>query len=72
MKTSNNLQSTYALLVRSEQEESSLPETFVYLLLILCAVLTMWHSAHQRFQVPAIGLVQSASVVDTNSQVRRI
>jgi hypothetical protein len=72
MKTSNNLKSTYALLVRSEQEEGSLPETFVYLLLILCTVFTMWHSAHQRFQLPAIGLMQSASVVDTTSQDRRI
>ena len=73
MKTSTNSNSTYALLVRSEQEESSLPETFVYLLLILCTAFTMWYSAQQRFQLPPIGLVQSGSVSDTTaSQVRRI
>lgn len=72
MKTSNNSKSTYALLVRSEQEESSLPETFVYLLLILCTVFTMWHSAHQRFQLPAIALVQSAPAVATTPQDGRI
>jgi hypothetical protein len=72
MKTKNHAESTYALLVRSEQEESSLPETFVYLLLILCTAFTMWSSAHQRFQLPAIALMQSASVADTTSQVRGI
>lgn len=74
MKTTTNSQheeSTYALLIRSEAEESSMPETAVYLLLILTMAFSVWLSAQQRFVVPRIGVVQSAPIVqavnDSNS-----
>lgn len=54
-------ESTYALLVRSEKEERSVPEAAVYLLLILSTVLSVWQLALQPFTVPANG-IQSAPI----------
>ncbi|MEO5720700.1 MAG: hypothetical protein ABIR71_04420 [Chthoniobacterales bacterium] len=56
-------ESTYALLMRSQEEERSLPETAVYLLLILTMAFSVWQTAQQRFQLPSIGLLQGASIV---------
>ena len=73
MKTMNPIQheeSTYALLVRSEAEERSLPETGVYLLLILSIAFSVWQSAQQPFQLPNVGLLQGtpiAQVAETPS-----
>ena len=57
MKTMNPTQheeSAYAMLVRSEKEERSLPETGVYLLLILCTAFAVWQSAQQPFKLPNV------------------
>jgi len=64
MKTKNyqHEESTYALLVRSAEEERSLPETAVYLLLVLCTVFSIWQSAQQPFKLPSIGLLQMSPV----------
>ena len=56
-------ESTYARLVRSQGEERSLPETGIYLLLILTMAFSVWQSAQQRFQLPTIGLLRGAPVV---------
>jgi hypothetical protein len=56
MKTNNSLnpvrKSTYALLVRSEEKERGLFETFVYGLLVLSAVIGIWQFAHLRIPSP--------------------
>ncbi len=56
MKTNKSLdtaqKSTYALLVRSEEKERGLFETFVYSLLVLSAVVGIWQFAHQRVASP--------------------
>ena len=44
--------STYALLVRSEEKERGLFETFIYSLLILSAVIGIWQFAHLRIPSP--------------------
>ncbi len=56
-------ESTYALLVRSQEEERSLPETGVYLLLILTMAFAVGQMAQQRFQLPSIGLLQGTPIV---------
>jgi hypothetical protein len=61
-------ESTYALLVRSEQEERSLPESGVYLLLIICTAFAVWQSAQQPFRLPNIGLLQNAPIAQVVSQ----
>jgi len=45
-------ESTYAMLVRSEERERSVSETIVYGLLILSTVLTVWQAAQMPVTVP--------------------
>ena len=56
MKTNKTLnparKSTYALLVKSEEKERSLFETFIYGLLVLSAVVGIWQFAHIRVATP--------------------
>jgi hypothetical protein len=56
MKTNqptNEIQeSTYALLVRSEEADRSLLETVVYVLVILSAVAAIWQFVQQPINLP--------------------
>ena len=55
MKTNqsrNQVKSTYALLVQSEEKERGLFETIVYSLLVLSAVIGIWQFAHLRVPSP--------------------
>lgn len=56
MKTNKSLnaarKSTYALLVRSEENDRGLFETFVYGMLVLSAVIGIWQFAHLRVASP--------------------
>jgi hypothetical protein len=47
-----NFESTYALLVRSEEKSRSLLETVAYAILILSAVFSIWQFAHQSVAFP--------------------
>lgn len=64
MKTNqpeNRIQeSTYALLVRSEEKDRSLFETIVYSLLILSAVAAIWQFAHQPINLSTSRTVSPA------------
>lgn len=65
MKTTTSTpheESTYALLMRSQEEERSLPETAVYLLLILTMAFSVWQSVQQPFRLPHIGLLQDEPI----------
>ena len=65
MKTNQSLnsarKSTYALLVRSEEKERGLFETFVYGLLVLSAVIGIWQFAHLRIPSPFANTEHSTS-----------
>ena len=52
MMNSPTFESTYAMLVRSEEKERSLSETAVFVLLILSMVLSVWQAAHMRVTIP--------------------
>ncbi len=45
-------ESTYALILRSEERERTVSETLAYALLILSAVFAVWQIAQQPFTVP--------------------
>jgi hypothetical protein len=45
--SAEGFESTYALVVRSEEKERNLFEGAVYLVLILSAVFSIWQAAHQ-------------------------
>jgi hypothetical protein len=48
----NKFESTYALLVRSEEKSRSQLEMVVYVLLVLSAVFSIWQFAHQSVILP--------------------
>jgi hypothetical protein len=58
-------ESTYALLVRSEEKERNLSETAIYMLLILGAVFSVWQVAQQPVNLPVNGLSKTAPIVQT-------
>lgn len=66
MKTTKSLnqvqESTYTLLVRSEEKKDSLFETIVYSLLILSSVAAIWQFAVQPVRVPSGGISEKAAL----------
>ena len=67
MKNTNlkTADSTYAVLVRSEQEERSAVETAVYLLFIVSAVFSIWQVARQPITLPVDAATQRAAIAQT-------
>jgi hypothetical protein len=61
-QTSNNNQfeSTYALLVRSEEKGRGVLEAVLYIAFILSAVVLIWEFAHSSVGIPSAGLEQGA------------
>ena len=58
-------ESTYALLVQSEEKERNLSETVIYMLLILGAVFSVWQVAQQPVNLPVNRVLQIAPIVQT-------
>ncbi len=56
---------TYAVLVRSEQEERSVAESAVYLLFILSAVFSIWQVARQPITLPVDTATQRATIAQS-------
>lgn len=54
-------ESTYALLVRSEEKERSLFETVAYSLLILSAVAAIWQFVQQPINLPLATMPRTVS-----------
>ena len=52
--SAEGFESTYALLVRSEEKERGLFEGVAYLIFILSAVFSIWHVAQQPIELPAV------------------
>jgi len=69
--SAEGFESTYALLVRSEDKERGNFEGAVYLVFILSAIFSIWQVAHQPIVVPTSIAVQTASIAqsaDTNQR----
>jgi hypothetical protein len=54
----NQFESTYALLVRSEEKGRGVLETVLYVAFILSAVLLIWEFAQSSVSIPAAGSEQ--------------
>lgn len=67
--TVEEFESTYAMLVRSEEKERSISETLVYGLMILSTVASIWQVALQPITVPT-SLDRSASSAQTANAAR--
>ena len=61
-----HLETTYSLLVRSEEKNRSILEIVVYTLFMLSAVFSIWQFANQPIALPRTSV--SASVVCSDGQ----
>ena len=60
--STEGFESTYALLVRSEEKERSMLEGAAYLVFILSAVFSIWQVAQQPFDLPKGDVTRATSV----------
>jgi hypothetical protein len=60
--SAEGFESTYAMLVRSEEKERSAFENVAYFVFILSVVFSIWQAARQPVTVPATGLIHTTSV----------
>jgi len=66
---SEGFESTYALIVRSEEKERSIFEGAVYGVVVLSALFSIWQVAHQPIALPETPVLHTTSVsqaADTN------
>ena len=70
--TAEYFESTYALLVRSEERERNTFELVAYLVFILSAVFSIWHTAQQPIELPKTGLVHSTSIEESKGSVTEV
>ena len=66
MKSTNNnsdaFESTYALIIRSEERKRGATEGAVFLLFMLSAVFSIWQVAQQPITLPAGGIIHTAAL----------
>ncbi len=55
-------ESTYALIIRSEDKSRSILEVVLYAFFLLSAVVSIWQFAQQPVSVPAAGFSPSAHI----------
>jgi hypothetical protein len=60
--SAEGFESTYALLVRSEEKERSLFEDAAYLVLILSAVFSIWLVAQQPVEFPKSPVIHATPI----------
>ena len=65
----NQFESTYALLVRSEEKGRGVLEAVLYIAFILSAVVLIWEFAHSSVSIPAAGLEQGAVSQAAKTQI---
>ena len=63
--SAEGFESTYALLVRSEEKERSMFEGAAYLVFILSAVFSIWHMVQQPVELPKSGVIHTTSVAQS-------
>jgi len=66
-----NFESTYALLMRSEEKSRNRLETLVYAIFILSAVFSIWQAAHQPIGLPIKSINTSAAVATVEDSLVR-
>ena len=69
--TVENFESTYALLVRSEDKERNLFESIAYLVLILSAVFSICYMAQQPVELSSSGPVHAKAVPQSLATCQR-
>lgn len=68
--SAQEFESTYALIVRSEEKERSLFEGAVYFAVVLSALITLWHAATQAVPLP-LNTVHTSSISQSAKTTQR-
>jgi hypothetical protein len=68
--SAEGFESTYALLVRSEEKERGMFEGAAYLVFILSAVFSIWSVAHQPVELPKSAVIHTTSVAQSTDTHR--
>ena len=63
--SAEGFESTYALLVRSEEKERSMFENVAFLVFILSAVFSIWQVAQQPVELPKDGMIHTNSAAQS-------
>ena len=63
--SAKGFESTYALLVRSEEKERGIFEGVAYLVFILSAVFSIWRVAQQPVELPKDGVIHTTSAAQS-------
>ena len=61
-------ESTYALLVRSEEKERGMFEGIAYLVFILSAIFSIWHVAQQPVELPKDSVIHTTTAQSAVTQ----
>jgi hypothetical protein len=59
--SAEGFESTYALIVRSEEKERSIFEGAVYFVVVLSALFSIWQFAHQPIALPESPILHTTS-----------
>jgi len=65
--SAEGFESTYALLVRSEEKERGMFEGAAYLVFILSALFSIWNVAQQPVELPKSAVIHTASVAHSTN-----
>jgi hypothetical protein len=68
--SAEGFESTYALLVRSEEKERGMFEGAAYLVFILSALFSIWNVAQQPVELPKDGVIHTMSVAQRADTLR--
>jgi hypothetical protein len=69
--SADGFESTYALIVRSEEKERGLFEGAAYLVFILSAIFSIWHVAQQPVALPKGDVIHTTSVTQSTDKSQR-
>jgi len=69
--SAKKFESTYALIVRSEEKERNIFEGAAFLVFILSAIFSIWHVAQQPIELPVGGIIHTASAGSTSPTPQR-
>ena len=68
--SAQGFESTYAMIVRSEEKERSLFEGLVYFAVVLSALISLWHAATQPVALP-LNTVHTSSISPSAKTIQR-
>lgn len=69
--SAEGFESTYALIVRSEEKERSIFEGAAYLVFTFTALFSIWQMVQQPIALPKDGVIHTTSVVRSTDTAQR-